>query len=205
MLVGWLFQTLAESGVGEFGAELEQSILAGFPPVLSSISLTGHPAGPSSLLSAPSPVPPHHALINHQHCAVVCTACCVKGKVTLRDPQPKAVLSYPCELYQTLQIPTNYSIQLNIFWECPMGVNLLLPPKYSNLVECNCISMCLSGSQPFARPLNRGRNMAMTTVGRLVPPTMAQRGHCTCWALCEAPHHSHKWDCTVPPLLQRPL
>lgn len=58
MLVGWLFQTLAESGVGEFGAELEQSILAGFLPVLSSISLTGHPAGPSSLLSAPSPVPP---------------------------------------------------------------------------------------------------------------------------------------------------
>lgn len=41
----------------------------------------------------PLSTPPRHALINHQHCAVVGAACCVKGKVTLRDPHPKAVLS----------------------------------------------------------------------------------------------------------------
>lgn len=49
-----MFRALAESEVGEFGAELEQSIPSGLPPVLSTMSLAGHPAGSSSPLSVPS-------------------------------------------------------------------------------------------------------------------------------------------------------
>lgn len=103
--------------------------------------------------------PPRHALINHQHCAVVCVACCVKGKVTLRDPHPKAVLSCPRELYRTLQIPTNYlySVQLNVYFKSVLWVSACstLPSTVSWLSVIKSLCVSVDPTHPIPAPTPR--------------------------------------------------
>lgn len=70
-------------------------------------------------------------LINRQLCAVVYYG---KGKVTLLDPHPKAVLSCPCKLYQTLQSRMSYCIQLNVYFE----FGCQLAPSVNT---CLCVSV----------------------------------------------------------------
>lgn len=128
----------------------------------------------------------------------------MKGKVTLCDPHLKALPSRPCELYETLHIGHEsyvHSVQLHVYFKCVLWVPACSTLKYSNLAQCNYMSMCLSGPPPplnyLNRPLNRRRNMATTTVGEL--PIMARRDHCRLLERYVRPHP------TVVRSLQRPL
>lgn len=80
-------------------------------------------------------------------------------------------------------MPMNYvhSAQLNVYFKVVLWVPACstLPSTVIWLSVITCLRVSVDPPNcPLNRPLNRGRNMAATTVGRLELPIITWRGHC---------------------------